>query len=54
MAKKDLVHEGKRSWWDGSVTSLCGLRFEASSKPEFLWFTSVTCPACKAAMRRRK
>lgn len=43
---KDLTHEGRRSWWDGSVTALCGLRMEPGqfSTP---FFGPVTCPTCK-------
>jgi hypothetical protein len=51
---RNVVHEGKRSWWDGTVTTLCGLKFGKSSKPETVWFTSVSCPACKAARKGRK
>lgn len=54
MAKKNasLVHFGKRSWWNGKVTTACGLVFESDNqKQENSWTTSVTCPACKTAKR---
>jgi hypothetical protein len=54
MGRKDVVHIGKRSWWSGAVTTLCGLRFDPSSTPESGWFTSPTCPACLRAEKGGK
>ncbi len=45
------VHYGKKSWWDGTVTTLCGLKF-SSKDSEYTFMGSVTCPACKQAKRR--
>jgi hypothetical protein len=45
MAKHVIHIEKKRSWWDGSSTTLCGLtitKVEVSG-----WFLTVTCDACK-------
>ncbi len=42
---KEPTHEGTRSWWDGSVTTLCGLKFSEATRR---WFaTTPTCPTCK-------
>lgn len=49
---RDVVHEGKRSWWDGTVRTACGLKFGKSSKSDNWLTTSVSCPACKAARKR--
>jgi len=54
MGKKDVVHQGKRSWWSGKVTTLCGLTFDESCDEEPGWFVSVTCPACKRIKRGGK
>ena len=47
---KQIQHIGKRSWWDGSAKTLCGLKI---LKPDMVWFPSLsssrTCPACLAA-----
>jgi len=39
------VHRGTRSWWDGSVTTLCGLRIP---QPRSVWWPTKrdVCPAC--------
>jgi len=55
MAKKskrpiDYVHEGKRSWWDSKVKTLCGMTLGKGSKQ--VMFTAIDCPACKAAKKR--
>jgi hypothetical protein len=45
----DFVHIGKRSWWDGTVTTLCGIQWsrEEASR-DHRWFPSPVCPTCKA------
>jgi hypothetical protein len=47
---KYVVHEGKKSWWSGKVTTLCGAVF-TSGNNEYKRFSSVSCPACKAAKK---
>ncbi len=44
------MHIGKRSWWNGSVRTLCGLVIPASRSDQCV-FVRVTCPACKAAKK---
>lgn len=43
------MHIGTRSWWNGTVTTLCGLKIPDGER---VWFPSLsgntTCPACKA------
>lgn len=48
---KDYVHEGRKSWWSGNVKTVCGLTFPPSQEKQQGWFTSVSCPACKAAKK---
>lgn len=47
-----VIHiEKKRSWWDGSSTTLCGLKimqFKSVSK----LFNNVNCPGCAAADKK--
>lgn len=43
----DYTHDGKKSWWDGSYRSLCGMTLPAQ-QVEVPFFVSVTCPTCKA------
>lgn len=45
------VHDGHRSWWDGSFRALCGRRFVASSVGRWEPWARVTCPGCVAAKR---
>ncbi|GLZ36338.1 hypothetical protein Lesp02_85250 [Lentzea sp. NBRC 105346] len=44
-----IMHIGTRSWWNGSVKTLCGLKIR---EPGRVWFPSLSgnrvCPACKA------
>lgn len=47
---EELIHEGNKSWWDGTWKTLCGLRFK---KATTYWFRSQpTCPACIAAKKK--
>lgn len=52
MARQIMHARQSRSWWDGSVTTLCGLKIP---DPERVWFPSlsshIACPACKAIER---
>lgn len=45
------VHIGKKSWWSGEVTTLCGLKFGKNNNKE-VTFSWGVCPACKAAKKR--
>lgn len=51
---REVRHTGTRSWWNGTWTSLCGLKFRGSDA-ERLWFPSLSgiprCPVCKAIER---
>jgi hypothetical protein len=50
MSDNVIVHEAaKRSWWDGSVTMVCGRKFPAG-KHEAYVFVKVNCPACLRAL----
>jgi hypothetical protein len=44
--------EASRSWWDGSATTLCGLKITKVEKSG--WFLTVTCPTCKALEKGKK
>ena len=39
------THYGKRSWWDGTVRTLCGQRLPAESRYKG---GKATCPTCQA------
>lgn len=45
---KQVIHEGRKSWWNGTVRTLCGLVLE---HPQKLWFISPNCPTCKRLRR---
>lgn len=52
---KDITHKLKsRSWWDGSVTGMCGQTFGPGYYRES-WFSigKPSCPGCRAASKRR-
>ncbi|GAB3003512.1 hypothetical protein LWP59_27645 [Amycolatopsis acidiphila] len=46
MAAKLDTHYGTRSWWDGTVRTLCGLRLPAEAR---YVRGKATCPACLTA-----
>lgn len=50
----EVVHQlARRSWWDGSVIGMCGLRAAPGYYRERLVELSpVTCPGCRKAMRK--
>ncbi|GAA4422002.1 hypothetical protein ACFQV2_40385 [Actinokineospora soli] len=50
---KNMTHDGKRSWWDGSVTTACGQKWP-KGQGQHLWFVSVNCPICLAIRKRGK
>jgi hypothetical protein len=43
---KDYVHIGKRSWWSGKVTTLCGLTFASDNNTQQMFAWNL-CPTCK-------
>ncbi|WP_197043296.1 hypothetical protein [Saccharothrix sp. NRRL B-16314] len=50
----DLVHIGKRSWWDGTAKTLCGERWSAADRVVFpRVFGRKVCPACEAAQKNK-
>lgn len=53
MTTDDLLHRGKRSWWDGTVTTLCGRTMPDTA--ESVWFPSLSgrkrCPTCETVHR---
>ncbi len=51
---KDIIHRLKsRSWWDGSVTAMCGQTYGPDYYRES-WFSigRITCPGCRAALNK--
>lgn len=52
---QQIMHLGKRSWWDGKVKTLCGLTIEDGGA-EKVWFPSLsrhkTCPSCDTVHKR--
>lgn len=53
MASTSVVHRGKKSWWSGKVTTLCGLVLEPS-EARSPWFTNPKCPTCEAVHQLKK
>ena len=54
MSNDDVVHMAKRSWWDGSAKTLCGLQFEKPNRIVFpRLFGRKVCPACEAVNKAR-
>ena len=49
MSSTQLLHRGKKSFWGGTITTLCGLTYPAkgSRSPLFIVFYPK-CPACEA------
>jgi hypothetical protein len=55
MTADKFVHRGRKSWWDGSTTTLCGRRYPGGDRillPRLSGYT--VCPACEAAHRAGK
>jgi hypothetical protein len=48
----EFTHVGKRSLWDGTVRTLCGLRLPKTAR--YLLFVRVSCPTCRAAQKAKK
>lgn len=54
MSRDEITHElAKRSWWDGSVTALCGEKVQPGYYRENWFGGGLTCPRCRAAKRKR-
>ena len=57
MAKKPpkpVSHTGKRSWWDGSLMTTCGTRYESGEHRAVGWLESHTrCPSCEAGKKHK-
>lgn len=52
---KDFVHDARRSWWNGDVTTRCGMRFPGGTGDwEHVFLGSVTCRECKNARKRSR
>jgi hypothetical protein len=50
----NLAHIGNRSWWDGSVTTLCGRKITKADRIVFpRVFGRTVCPACEAVKKAR-
>jgi hypothetical protein len=53
----DFVHYGSKSWWDGTVTTLCGIRWsrkEGAARRDHSWFPTPKCPSCVAIRKGGK
>ena len=45
------THYADVSWWDGSVTTFCGIKWtkkQAKGRRDTRWFPTPICPKCKA------
>lgn len=54
MSSTDVWHlKRKKSWWDGSLITWCGLRFEGSTYEGDLFHIGPKkkCPACERAWK---
>ncbi|WP_197289299.1 hypothetical protein [Saccharothrix sp. NRRL B-16348] len=51
---QQVMHRGKRSWWNGDVTTLCGLLIP-DDRAASVWFPSLSgnkrCPTCESVHR---
>jgi hypothetical protein len=43
------THYGKRSWWNGTVQTLCGLKLSAEARYEWRKATCRTCQRMRAS-----
>ena len=51
---KDMWHmRASKSWWNGTVTSLCGITTD-NYDTRWSLFSSPTCPDCKAIQKAQK
>lgn len=53
MARKTIHRKAKSSWWNGTVTAMCGLVVPSADVVR-TWFPSVNCPGCLAVIRAAK
>jgi hypothetical protein len=51
MAKKIIHLKKSSSWWNGTVTAMCGLTVPKEDVVR-TWFASLNCPGCRAAIGR--
>jgi hypothetical protein len=53
---RQIMHRGKRSWWNGNVKTLCGLTLPGDTA-DSVWFPSLSghkrCPACETVHNRQ-
>ncbi|MCI2423968.1 hypothetical protein MOQ72_41875 [Saccharopolyspora sp. K220] len=58
MSSDNVWHATRtKSWWDGSVTTWCGLRTTTSESLSEYWYlgpVTPKCPACQAAKKAGK
>lgn len=47
-----ILHDGRRSWWDGTFHSACGLVFPQGASRVI--FARTNCPGCLAARKAGK
>ena len=55
MSSNLLHRPGTRSWWSGTVTTLCGITVE-SGDAKSPWFPGLMkrCPQCEAAYANKR
>ena len=55
MGDNNLVHDGTSSWWNGDITTLCGLKFPGGKGWKDKFFAiSINCPECKRFRNQQK
>lgn len=50
MASNEVIHSGDRSWWDGSLKTLCGLKLPKQQIKGRVWVNLrgvERCPTCE-------
>ena len=50
MARKVIHRKASSSWWNGTITALCGLTVPRSEAVT-TWFASVNCLGCRAGIK---
>ncbi|MBF6511083.1 hypothetical protein IU422_25470 [Nocardia farcinica] len=52
---RELVHDARSSWWNGDITTLCGLVFKGGKGWKDKFFAvSINCPTCIQIRKQRK
>lgn len=52
---RELVHDATASWWNGDITTLCGIKFPGGKGWHSKFFAvSINCPTCIRERKRRK